>query len=205
MSTAILVAFCLFALVSSITPGPNNVMLLASGVNYGFRRTIPHMLGVTVGFSVMLVMVGLGLAEFFLRAPGFYRVLRWAGALYLVYLAVRIATSGPVTTDTDSANKSRPFGFMAAALFQWVNPKAWVVAVTAFSAYVPAGTSSTWILAFGLLFAMVNIPCISIWVLFGTLLKHWLHEPRTARIFNVVMAVLLMVSLLPMLDAGAGN
>jgi threonine/homoserine/homoserine lactone efflux protein len=205
MTTAILVAFSLFALVSSITPGPNNVMLLASGVNYGFRRTIPHMLGVTIGFSVMLVMVGLGLAEFFLRAPGFYRVLRWAGALYLVYLAARIATSGPVTTDTDGANKSRPFGFLAAALFQWVNPKAWVVAVTAFSAYVPAGTSSTWILAFGLLFALVNIPCISIWVLFGTILKHWLHEPRTARIFNVIMAVLLMVSLLPMLDAGARN
>jgi threonine/homoserine/homoserine lactone efflux protein len=205
MTTAILFAFSLFALVSSITPGPNNVMLLASGVNYGFRRTLPHMLGVTVGFSVMLVMVGFGLAEFFLRAPGFYRVLRWAGALYLLYLAVRIATAGPVTTDTGGANKSRPFGFMAAALFQWVNPKAWVVAVTAFSAYVPAGVSSTWILVFGLLFAMVNIPCISVWVLFGTILKHWLHEPRTARIFNVVMAILLMVSLLPMLDAGAGN
>ena len=205
MTTAILIAFSLFALVSSITPGPNNVMLLASGVNYGFRRTIPHMLGVTLGFSVMLVVVGLGLAEFFLRVPGFYRVLRWAGALYLVYLAVRIATSGPVMTDSDRANKSRPFGFMAAALFQWVNPKAWVVAVTAFSAYVPAGTSSTWILVFGGLFALVNIPCISTWVLFGTILKHWLHEPRTARIFNVVMAVLLLVSLLPMLDAGASN
>ena len=205
MTTAILVAFSLFALVSSITPGPNNVMLLASGVNYGFRRTIPHMLGITIGFSVMLVMVGLGLAEFFLRAPGFYSVLRWAGAIYLVYLALRIAMSGPATADPDSAATSRPFGFLAAALFQWVNPKAWVVAVTAFSTYVPAGVSSTWVLAFGLLFAVVNIPCISIWVLFGTLLKHWLREPRTARIFNVIMAILLLVSLAPMLDAGAGN
>jgi threonine/homoserine/homoserine lactone efflux protein len=139
------------------------------------------------------------------KAPAFYRVLRWAGALYLIYLAVRIATSGPATPDTDHANKSRPFGFVAAALFQWVNPKAWVVAVTAFSTYVPAAASSTWILVFGLLFAVVNVPCISTWVLFGTILKRWLREPRTARIFNVVMAILLMVSLVPMLDAGAGN
>lgn len=205
MTSAVLIAYSLFAFVSSITPGPNNVMLLASGVNYGFRRTIPHMLGVTIGFAVMLVLVGFGLAEFFLRAPDFHRVLRWAGAIYLVYLALRIATSGPAATDTDSAATSRPFGFLAAALFQWVNPKAWVVAVTAFSAYVPAGASSIWVLAFGLLFAVVNIPCISIWVLFGTILKRWLREPRTARIFNVIMAVLLLVSLLPMLDAGAGN
>ena len=181
------------------------MLLLASGVNYGFRRTMPHMLGVTVGFAVMLVVVGLGLAEFFLRAPGFYRVLRWVGAIYLVYLALRIATAGPASTDVGSSDNSRPFGFMAAALFQWVNPKAWVVAVTAFSTYVPPGASSTWILGFGMLFAMVNIPCISTWVLFGTLLKRWLREPRTARIFNVIMAILLLVSLAPMLDAGAGN
>ncbi len=180
-------------------------MLLAAGVNHGFRRTIPHMLGVTVGFAIMLVLVGFGLAEFFLRAPGFYRVLRWAGAIYLGYLALRIATAGSASTDVDSTNKSRPIGFMAAALFQWVNPKAWVVAVTAFSAYVPAGASSTWILVFGLLFATVNVPCISTWVLFGTILKRWLREPRTARIFNVIMAILLLVSLAPMLDAGARN
>ena len=140
-----------------------------------------------------------------MRAPGFYRVVRWAGALYLVYLALRIATSGPAATEAGGSGASRPFGFIAAALFQWVNPKAWVVAVTAFSTYVPAAASSSWILVFGLLFAIVNIPCISTWVLFGTILKRWLREPRKARIFNVIMAILLMVSLLPMLDAGAKN
>jgi threonine/homoserine/homoserine lactone efflux protein len=205
MSDTVLIAFGLFALVASITPGPNNLMLLASGVNFGYRRTIPHMLGVTLGFLIMLLVVGLGLAEFFARAPVFYRIVRWAGALYLVYLAIRIATSGPAATDNTGANKAKPFGFIAAAMFQWVNPKAWAMAVTAFSAYVPAGTTPTWILLVAILFALIGVPCVSSWVLFGTVLKRWLHEPRTARVFNVVMALLLIASLIPMMDAAKPN
>ena len=205
MTATVLIAYSIFALVGSITPGPNNVMLLASGVNFGYRRTIPHMLGIVVGFALMLLVVGFGLAEFFAHAPAFYQVVRWVGAAYMIYLALRIATSGAVATVADGTNKSRPFGVLAAALFQWVNPKAWVVAMTAFSIYVPPAVSPAWIVVAALLFALINAPCISIWVLFGTVLRHWLHEPRTARIFNAVMAILLMVSLLPMLDAGAGN
>lgn len=205
MSGTILAAFGLFALVASITPGPNNLMLLASGVNFGFRRSIPHMLGVTLGFLAMLLVVGLGLAEFFARAPTFYRVVRWAGALYLIYLAIRIATSGPAKVETEGPNKSRPFGFFAAFMFQWVNPKAWAMAITAFSTYVPAATAPAWILAVCLLFPLINLPCISTWVLFGTILKRWLHEPRSARVFNVVMALLLIASLAPMMDAGSPN
>ncbi len=205
MNSNILLAFGLFALVASITPGPNNVMLLASGVNFGFKRTIPHMLGVTVGFMAMLLVVGYGLAEFFERSPLFYEIVRWAGAIYLIYLAYRIATSGPAVSDPQQANKSKPFGFVAAFMFQWVNPKAWAMAVTAFSTYLPAGAAAGWIAGLALLFPLINLPCISTWVLFGAMLKRWLHKPRIARVFNVVMALLLLASLLPMLDAGGPN
>lgn len=205
MTGAVLVAFSLFALVASITPGPNNVMLLASGVNFGYKRTIPHMLGVTLGFMAMLLVVGFGLAEFFARSPGFHRLVRWAGAGYLVYLAYRIASTGPAVADPASAEGSKPFGFGAAFMFQWVNPKAWAMAITAFSTYLPAGTAVGWIAALALLFPLINLPCISAWVLFGALLKRWLREPRIARVFNVVMAILLLASLVPMLDADGPN
>lgn len=116
----------LFALVSSITPGPNNIMLASSGLTFGFRRTIPHMLGVNLGFTLMLVLVGLGLGTMFQQLPWLYTVLKYAGAMYLLYLAWKIAMSGPLES---GAQRGRPFTFMQAALFQWVNPKAWVMAV----------------------------------------------------------------------------
>lgn len=201
MTAAALFAFALFALVASITPGPNNLMLLASGVNFGFRPTIPHMLGITVGFFAMLVLVGLGLAEFFARVPQVYAVLRWVGAAYLIYLAYRIATSGPTRIESGSEGSAaaKPLGFLGATLFQWVNPKAWAMAVTAFSTYVPTTVDANWLLGISLLFAVVNLPCIACWTLFGTWLRHWLQEPASARRFNGVMAALLVLSLVPML------
>ncbi len=125
----LLVAFVLFAFVSSITPGPNNTMLLSSGVNFGFNRTVPHMLGISCGFAVMVLAVGLGLGAVFKAYPLLYTVLRYAGAAYLLYLAYKIATSGPVR-DT-GGQEGRPMSFLAAAAFQWVNPKAWVMAIGA--------------------------------------------------------------------------
>jgi threonine/homoserine/homoserine lactone efflux protein len=129
LTADLLLAFILFAFVSSITPGPNNTMLLSSGVNFGFNRTIPHMLGISCGFALMVLAVGFGLGAVFKAYPILYTVLRYAGAAYLLYLAYKIATSGPAE-DGDQSN-TRPMSYLSAAAFQWVNPKAWVMAIGA--------------------------------------------------------------------------
>jgi threonine/homoserine/homoserine lactone efflux protein len=201
MSPEVILAFCVFAFVASVTPGPNNLMLLASGMNYGFRASIPHILGVSGGFFVLVVSVGLGLGEVFTRYPQSYTVMKWAGAIYMLYLAWRIATSGTPSADAADKNTGKPLGFLGAAMFQWVNPKAWVMAAGAFSTYIPAAPSTSLVVAISALFATINIPCISGWTVFGARLSQWLREPRYARAFNVGMAVLLVVSLVPMLRA----
>lgn len=204
--TDVVVAFSLFAFVSSITPGPNNLMLLAAGMNFGFRASIPHMLGISSGFFVMLLGVGFGLGEVFVRHPITYTVMKWGGAIYLVYLAWRIANAGAVTGPADGADgaihgvtKHAPLSFMGAALFQWVNPKAWVMAASAFSIYIPPTSGWTISVALSVLFAAINLPCVSCWTLFGSRLRRWLTDPRHARVFNIVMAVLLVSSLAPIL------
>jgi threonine/homoserine/homoserine lactone efflux protein len=199
MNNAALAAFAVFAFVASITPGPNNLMLLASGMNFGFRASVPHMLGINLGFLIMLLAVGFGLGELFVRYPALYSILKWLGAAYLLWLAWRIANAGPAQSE-DGPVTGRPLGFPGAALFQWVNPKAWAMAVTAFSAYVPTSVSWRWELLVAGLFALINAPCITVWTLFGATLKRWLREPRAARIFNWTMAALLLVSLVPMLS-----
>ncbi len=151
----------------------------------------------------MLLAVGFGLGEVFARQPMTYTVMKWAGAIYLVYLAWRIANAGAVADPGEStakdAIKSKPLGFTGAALFQWVNPKAWVMAASTFSIYLPP--NSGWIMgvAFAALFTAINLPCVSCWTLFGSRLKRWLKDPRYERVFNIVMAVLLLVSLVPIL------
>ncbi len=198
MSLEAIIALSVFAFVSSITPGPNNLMLLASGMNFGFRATIPHMLGISLGFFVMELAVGMGIAEAFERFPAVYTLLKWAGGAYLLYLAWRIANAGVVRADDKTAAAGKPLSFFGAAAFQWVNPKAWAMAVSAFSIYVPPPVS--WMLVVGVsaLFAIINLPCVSSWALFGSGLRHWLREPRYARVFNIVMALLLVATLLPM-------
>jgi threonine/homoserine/homoserine lactone efflux protein len=192
------IALSVFAFVSSITPGPNNLMLLASGMNFGFRATIPHMLGISLGFFVMELAVGLGLAEAFARYPMVYTLMNWAGGAYLLYLAWRIANAGVVRAGDKTTAAGKPLGFFGAAAFQWVNPKAWAMAVSAFSIYVPPPLS--WMLVVGVsaLFAIINLPCVSSWALFGSGLRHWLREPHYARVFNIAMALLLVASMLPM-------
>lgn len=202
MSLEVILAFCMFAFVASVTPGPNNLMLLASGMNYGFRASIPHILGVSCGFFILVVSVGLGLGAVFTRYPLAHAVLKWAGAIYMLYLAWRIATSGTPSAETASVTRGKPIGFLGAAMFQWVNPKAWVMAAGAFATYIPAAPSASLVVAIAALFATINIPCISGWAVFGTRLRRWLREPRYARAFNVGMAVLLVVSLVPMLRTG---
>jgi threonine/homoserine/homoserine lactone efflux protein len=193
----LLLAFALFAFVTSITPGPNNTMLLASGVNFGFNRTVPHILGVSCGFFVLVAAVGLGLGALFRSYPLLYGVLRYAGAAYLMYLAWKIATSGPMSDQ--AVSEARPLGFWGAAAFQWVNPKAWVMAVGAISAYTPLESyfTNVWIIA--AVFALINMPTICIWVGCGSLLRNVLSDPRWLRLFNSAMALLLVVSLYPLL------
>jgi threonine/homoserine/homoserine lactone efflux protein len=202
LSPDVLLAFSLFAFVTSVTPGPNNIMMLASGVNFGFRRSIPHILGISLGFMVMVIAVGLGLNEIFTRYPLSYTVMRWVGAIYLVYLAWAIANSQPPEDKTDAERAaSRPMGFLAAAAFQWVNPKAWIMAVSAFSTYVPAANNLMLIVGTAAMFAVINAPCVGLWAAFGSKMRVLLKTPRFRRLFNIAMAVLLLASMLPMLFA----
>lgn len=189
-------ALALFSLVSSATPGPNNTMLLSSGVNFGFMRTVPHMLGVSLGFMVMVIAIGLGLGEIFQRAPMLYTALEIAGALYLLYLAWKIAHAG-----TPHEGKTRrPMTFMQAAAFQWVNPKAWVMAITGVTLYRVHPDFRLNALLIGGAFALINLPSVAMWAGFGVGLQRILHHPRAVRAFNVAMALLLVASLYPLLQ-----
>lgn len=196
MTPALLLAFAGFAFVSSVTPGPNNTMLLASGANHGFRRTVPHIAGISLGCMAMLLLVGLGLGQAFAAAPWLYGVLRWVGAAYLLWLAWKIATAGAVK---DGAGGGRPLTFWQAAAFQWVNPKAWVMVVGAVSAYAPRDDFGRSVAVLAVLLGLVNVPSVCVWAGFGTALRPWLSHPGRVRAFNIGMALLLVLSLLPML------
>ena len=181
--------FATYSFVMSITPGPNNVMLTASGATFGFRRTIPHILGISVGFGAELLAVCAGLGAIFNHWPYLQTVLRWVGAAYLVYLGVKmLGGSGPST----SRSSSRPVSFFEAALFQFLNPKAWVMTITAATMFLPHELG---VLAAGayMLFIMVvmNMPCIAVWALFGSSLRRFLERPAGRLAFNAAMAVAL--------------
>lgn len=196
MSIDLLSALVVYAFVASITPGPNNVMVLASGVKFGFRRTLPHMIGITVGFSVMLVLVGLGLGEIFSRFPEIYTVLRYGGGAYMIYLAWKIAVAGPIE---EGERAARPLNFFEAAAFQWVNPKAWIMGITAMAAYTLPERYLWSVALISLIFAIVCLPSVSVWTLFGAALKRWLADPTHLKIFNIVMALALVASLWPII------
>ncbi len=196
MDTATLTALVTFAFATSITPGPNNMMLFASGVNFGFRRTIPHMLGIGAGFLSLLLGVGLGLGALLATVPVLYTGLKIAGGLYLLYIAWKIGSS---RTLGEGKTSGRPMTFLGAAAFQWVNPKAWVMAVTAMAAYTDPVHYLTSVAIVGLVFGAVNLPAVSTWAGFGSALRDWLSVPVRLKWFNISMAVLLVLSLWPML------
>ena len=186
-----------FAFVSSATPGPNNLMLMASGTNFGFTRTIPHMLGVTGGFVIMVILVGIGLAKLFEAFPVLRLALKIGSVAYLVYLAWHIATaSAPSANQVASA---KPMTFLQASLFQWVNPKAWTMALGAVSVYVPANNPIFGLLLVALVFGLINLPVVSGWAAMGVQLRRFLQDPMRLRIFNVTAAILLLASLYPVL------
>lgn len=193
MTYELLTALAAFALATSITPGPNNFMLMASGANFGFLRTLPHMMGVGLGFVFMVVLVGVGLIQLFDAYPVSYTVLKVFSVLYLVFLAWKIATAAPADAEKTTG---KPFTFLQAALFQWVNPKAWAMALTAVSVYAPSQSVAA-ITLVALIFGAINLPAVGSWTLLGQQMQRFLTSPRRLRIFNVTMAVLLVASLYP--------
>ena len=201
MSIELISALAAFAFVSSITPGPNNLMLMASGTNYGFSRTVPHLLGVSIGFTVMICLVGVGLMRLFDAYPVTYLILKAFSVTYLLYLAWKIArlASPDSAKPAPGSDSRKPLTFFQAALFQWVNPKAWAMALTAISAYAPASQPVLGILAVALVCGAINLPSITTWVVLGTQLRRFLDHPRKLRAFNITAALMLVGSLYPIL------
>ena len=201
MTTDQLLALTVFAAVSSGTPGPNNLMLMTSGVNFGMKRSFPHLMGITLGFCFMIFCVGMGLQTMFAAIPQLETVLRYVGTAYLLWLAWKIAHSGPV--GEGKATGAKPMRFWAAAAFQWVNPKAWFMAISAITTYASAsGGASKFsqVLVVVLIFGVVNFPLVACWGWFGSAMRRFLQDPKNLKMFNVTMAVLLIASLYPVVQ-----
>lgn len=196
MNTDMINALVAFAFVTSITPGPNNLMLMASGAQFGVRRTIPHMLGISVGFCVMLVLVGIGVMQAFAMFPLLETLLKALSFAFLAYLACKLAMAP--TSNMCRPEASQPMTFLGAALFQWVNPKAWAMALTAISLYAP-GRNLVTVAVVGLVFSIVNLPSVGVWAYAGEKMRLVLTSPARQRAFNLAMAALLATSVLPML------
>lgn len=197
MSPELLLSLCGFAVVSSITPGPNNTMMLASGLNYGFKRSLPHLLGICCGFAFMMFATGLGLHAVFERVPVLQTLLKYGGAIYLLWLAWKLAHAAPMSGA--QAALSRPMGFWGAAAFQWINPKAWVMILSALTTYLPQGFDAGDVLVPASVFWVIGMFCVGSWVVFGVAMRRVLQDPRSVRIFNLVMALALVATLYPLL------
>lgn len=195
MTFELITALAAFAFVSSITPGPNNLMLMASGANFGFRRTIPHMLGVGLGFVFMVLLVGTGLVQIFDAYPISHAILKMVSVAYLLFLAWKIARAAPIT---DNGDKGTPMTFLQAAAFQWVNPKAWTMALTAVTVYTPDTTLFA-IAVVAFVFGAINLPSVSSWTLLGEQMARVLTNPARLTAFNRTMAALLVASLYPVI------
>ena len=196
MRTDVFTAMVAFCFVSGVTPGPNNLMLMTSGVNFGFRRTLPHLLGVVVGFCLMVALVGLGLDAIFSRFPALLPAMRYLGAAYMLWLAGKIALAGPVR---DGVSRGAPLGFFGAAAFQWINPKGWVIAISALTAYSVVDDYTRNVSIVALAYLVIGLPSSGSWALLGSAMRRALGDPRVARPFNLTMAALLVASIAPVL------
>lgn len=189
--------FATYTLVMSITPGPNNVMLTTSGATFGLRRTIPHMFGIACGFIAQLLAVCAGLATLFARWPGLQSALAWVGAAYLLYLGWAMLGH----RDSQARSSARPVSFLEAAAFQFLNPKAWVMTITAATLFLPRELGP---LASGAYMAAImegiGLPCMAVWALFGSSLRRFLGAPRGRMAFNVAMALALTVTAVMMVQ-----
>lgn len=197
MNSEVLFALATYAFVTSITPGPNNFMLLSSGVNFGFVRSIPHMLGIGIGFVILLLAVGFGLGAVLTTFPALHTGLKIVGGAYLLYLAWKIAMSRSVESGGDGS--AQPMTFLQAVAFQWVNPKAWVMAVTAMAVFSNPASPFLSVILIAAVFGMINLPCVSSWAGFGMALRGFLSDPVRLKWFNIGMGVLLAATLWPMI------
>ena len=197
MTPDALAALTVFAFVASITPGPANFLLLASGVNHGFARTIPQVLGISLGFGSMLLAVGLGVGALLARFPTLHVALNIAGGAYLLWLAWRIAASRSM--NSSDSGQARPPRFADAVVFPWINPKAWVMSMTAMAVYADPNAPFLSVALVSFAFMLVNLPCIAIWAAFGVGLRGFLSNPIYLKRFNLAMGILLAATLWPML------
>jgi threonine/homoserine/homoserine lactone efflux protein len=187
-----LVPFTLFAIAGSVSPGPNNLMLTASGANFGFRRTLPHILGVCIGFPLMVAAIGIGLGRVFEEVPAVHSALKVAGSAYLLWLAWRIASAGAAEPGDAGA---RPLSFLEAAAFQWINPKAWIMATGAISTFTLAGEAMLpQVLTIAAIFTVISVPSATVWTLLGLGIARLMKSPLGLRLFNLSMGALLALS-----------
>jgi len=199
LSQRLLLAFVAFVFVMFFTPGPNNIMLMSSGLTYGFRRTLPHVAGVTLGFAFMIAAVGVGLGTMFMAYPVLETVLKYAGAAYLIYLALVMALSSPTTSQRNALRG--PMTFWGAAMFQWVNGKGWVIVIGTITAYAAIAQFPWNIVIQTAVSITVGTASTVAWALFGSVLRPVRGSVRSVRTFNIVMALLLLASLYPVFMA----
>jgi threonine/homoserine/homoserine lactone efflux protein len=201
MDVHTLIAVMSFALVTSITPGPNNMMLLASGVNHGFRASLPHVVGISSGLMLLFLAAGLGLGALLAQWPQLYQALKSLGVAYMVFLAWQLWRAGaPAADQAAPPSAARLMGFWGAAAFQWVNPKAWLIAIGAVAGFLSPAADGLDLLVLTLVCGLVNAPCVSLWAWAGSRLSQALAEPKRRRAFNALMALLLLASIWPMLS-----
>ncbi|WP_317057879.1 LysE family translocator [Roseovarius rhodophyticola] len=195
MTPELFLALVGFAFITVITPGPNNLMLMASGANFGFRRTVPHMLGIGLGFPSMIFLVGLGIMQIFDMWEPSYTILKGLSVIYLLYLAWKIANAAP---PENAQSKGSPLTFLQAAAFQWVNPKAWSMALSAITLYATSRDLQAILWVSGAYVAMSTVSTTS-WTTLGQQMRRFLNSPTRLRVFNIVMATLLVATLIPVL------
>jgi threonine/homoserine/homoserine lactone efflux protein len=200
MQFDVLVALTVFAFVMAFTPGPNNILLTASGVNFGFARTIPHLLGVDVGFVILLAVFAGGLGLVFAAAPVLQILLKIAGALYMLWLAWKVGSARPATDGASANMLGKPMTFLQAAAFQWVNPKAVVAALSGVAVYMRPGHEREDFVIVLAVFALSTVLSTATWAGFGVALRRFLRDPMHARIFNIVMALLLVATIIPIVS-----
>lgn len=194
----IFIAVLFFAFSTTVTPGPNNIMIMSSGVNYGIRASLPHFLGICLGFPFMVLLVGLGFGVIFDRFPNLHQLIKVVGVVYLLWLAWHIAIAEPKAIER---GEKKPFSFWQAVLFQWVNGKAWMMASGAVATYTTVtGNQYFEVLAITLAFLLMAFPCVGVWLVFGSLLRKVLSKPLLQRIFNITMGLILVASIVPVLQ-----
>ena len=196
MTASLFYGLLLFSFVSAFTPGPNNLLALASGANVGYRKTLPHIIGVCLGFLIMMVLMGAGLGALFMRYPTIQLILRYAAFTYLLYLAFKIATASGLGRTT---GREKPFTVLGAIAFQWLNPKAWIAAITIVTTFTLPQAYWQSLAVASIVDLIMVFSAVSTWALFGKVVNKWLSRPVILHVFNIAMALLLIVSVIPAL------